>query len=471
MNPSSDSHPSSRSPLGLPLLAAVFSILPPLTPLAWAQTDATYKGRPFVKVLAKGDPIPGTPGANFGVIERFTLRDGVIHIVAGENANKKGLFRWTQGTLTKLVYTDTPSPTGGTFDTVHFTTDETEGALNFVGEIFFGKPGFVYGLFEWRNGVITKVFDTAEPVDGKSLAGLGYPVRVGHEVVGNSQFFENGVMKVGILKWDGTHLHTIIQSGDDLPGSLGGFTGQPGRYQIAFDGRNVGFVASADPQGKPPHGIYRAGSDGVITKIVDGYDPYPYGGTYNDAGLEFVNVDVDGDFAYAGLGDMVVASGQGNSFYQGPLRYTGGTLSPTVSPWGSDGAQEEALPFYAPGSQPLARATVAGKVWTGFRMVDAQGDDVALHLRFEDFSEGIYAALGGGSAPPKAPTLAQPVVAKGRITLRFASTASANYRIEFKGALTDTTWRTQADLKGTGADLEYSETTATAGFYRVTVLP
>jgi hypothetical protein len=105
---------------GLAALAAVVLANPAL-----AQTNPTWKGRPFVKVLAQLDPIPGASGAVFTTIERFTLRDGKLHIVAGESSNRKGLFRWHNGTLTKLVYTDTVAPTGGKFDTVYFTTDET----------------------------------------------------------------------------------------------------------------------------------------------------------------------------------------------------------------------------------------------------------------------------------------------------------------------------------------------------------
>lgn len=455
--------------LGLAGLATLATVI--LANAALAQANPTWKGRPFAKVLAKGDPIPGTPGATFNVIERFTLRDGKIHIVAGESANKKGLFRWHDGTLTKLVYTDTLAPTGGKFDTVHFTTDETEGALNFAGEVFFGKPGAVSGLFEWRNGVITTVFDGSREVAGKVLLGLGYPVRVGHEVVGGTMFFEGGAMKNGVFRWDGTNLRTVVQTGDDLPGSLGGFTGHPGQYQFAFDGQNVGFVASAHPQGKGPYGVYRAAPDGTLTKLVDGNDPISWGGTYNDSGLEFVNVDLDGANSFVGLGDMVAASGAGNSFYFGPQRITGGTLDFTVAPWGSDGVTEEVLPFYEPGSMPPTRAKLDGKVWTGMKQMDGHGDDVAFHLRFDDFSEAIYAAIGATVQPPTAPVLAAPTLAGGSVTLRFASLAGKTYRVEFRAALGDPIWTSRGDLAGTGAELTFSETAATAGFYRVTLVP
>jgi hypothetical protein len=436
-----------------------------------AQGNPTWMGRPFVKVLAKGDPIPGKDGAVFGVIERFTLRDGKIHIVAGETANRKGLFRWENGTLTKLVYTDTLAPTGGKFDTVHFTTDETEGALNFAGEVFYGKPGAVSGLFEWRNGVITTIFDGAREVNGKVLLGLGYPVRVGHTVVGGTMFFEGGAMKNGIFTWDGTSLRTIVQTGDDLPGALGGYTGHPGRYQFAFDGQNVGFVAAADPQGKGPYGVYRAAPDGTIIKLVDGTDAFPWGGTYAASGLEFVNLDLDGSRSFVGVGDVVSATGTGNSFYFGPSRITGGTLNATVVPWGSDGTSEEVLPYYEPGTQK--RAKIDGKVWTGIPMVDGQGDDVAFHLKFDDFSEAIYAAIGATTPPLTPPALGLPTLAKGKVTFRFLSLSGKTYRVEFKSGLEAPVWNARGEVAGTGSEVEFSEELVSplVGFYRVVLVP
>ena len=165
---------------GLTSLAALTTVFLANTDLA--QANPEWLGRPFVKIVAQGDPIPGTPGATFGFIANLTLRDGTIHFVAGENLNKKGLFRWRDGVVTRLVYTDTLGPNGKPFDTVDFTTDETEGALNFSGMAGSGLPDAIGGLFEWRNGVITSVFDGKRAVEGKILNGLGYPVRVGHEV-------------------------------------------------------------------------------------------------------------------------------------------------------------------------------------------------------------------------------------------------------------------------------------------------
>lgn len=457
---------SSSSRLG----AAVLLTTVAATLSGFAQANPTWQGRPFVRVLAKGDPIPGSPGAVFNVIERFTLRDGTIHIVAGESDSKKGLFRWRNGMLTKLVYTDTVAPTGSTFDNVHFTTDETEGALNFAAEVAFGRPGAINGFFELRNGVITTVFDGQRVVDGKVLIGLGYPVRVGHEVVGGTMFIENGVLKNGIFRWDGTTLRTVVQTDDDLPGSLGGFTGTPGRYQIAFDGQNVGFVASANIQGKGPFGMYRAGPDGVLTKLIDGNDKHPAQNgskTYFQRNAPFVNLDLDGTNSFLGVYEMVAASHAGNSFYQPGVRFSGGTIDVAKARFGDDGVSEILLP-YPDGINP---PTLDGQPLSGLRQVDGDGDDVAQLVSLADGTLAIYAAIASGVMPPPAPTLGVPALAGGKVWLKFVSAAGVTYRVEFKAGLGEASWTSRGELAGTGTELAFSETAATTGFYRVVTTP
>ena len=60
---------------------------------ATARTNPTWLGRPFVKIIKQGDPIPGTMDGVFNELTAFKLRDGVLHIVAGQGSSQKGLFR------------------------------------------------------------------------------------------------------------------------------------------------------------------------------------------------------------------------------------------------------------------------------------------------------------------------------------------------------------------------------------------
>lgn len=434
-----------------------------------AQQNPAWLGRRFVKVLEQGDPIPGKPGATFGQIIHFTLRDGTIHVIAGESQTTKGLFRWRDGQLTKLVYTDTIAPTGSTFDTVHFTTDETEGALYFVGEVLFGRPGAVYGLFEWKNGAITKVLDTATPVSGKTFLGFGYPVRVGHEVAWSAQYADDTGLKSGIHRWDGTTVQTVIKSGDDLPGSLGGFSGQPGPYQIAFDGQSVAFVATDSANGRGPAGIYRATRDGILNKVVDGNDKLPDGMSYYQSGWTFSNVGVDGAQLFCGVNNLVSAGG-GNRFYTSDgVRYSDGTLDPLTGTFGTDGSMEIILPYTE--EDGVTRTMLDGRYWRNIEIIDGHGDDVAFTIRLETGKLALYAAVGPVVQPPAAPVLTVPAVVDGHVVLRFSSIAGKNYLVEFKSALSDSAWAPRATLPGTGAEVEYREAVGAAGFYRVTLLP
>jgi hypothetical protein len=283
-------------------------------------------------------------------------------------------------------------------------------------------------------------------------------------------FFESGAMKNGIFRWDGTNLRTVVQTDDDLPGSLGGFTGQPGRYQIAFDGQNVGFIASANIQGKGPYGMYRAGPDGVLTKLIDGNDKHPAQNglkTYFQRNAPFVNLDLDGPNSFLGVYEMVSAAGTGNSFYMPGIRFTGGTMNVATATFGDDGNPEVLLP-YPDGINP---PKIDGKALAGITMVDGHGEDVALLLRLEDGTQGIYAAIGTRIQPPAPLVLATPTLANGMVSLRFPSVLNQSYRIEFIGSLTDTNWALRAELKGNGAELQFQEPLSASGFYRVIQAP
>jgi hypothetical protein len=435
----------------------------------WVATTAkaanpTWLGRPFTKVLSVGDPIPGTAGATFGHIKYFTFRAGTLHIVAGETEGRNGLFRWRNGTLEKLVYTDTVAPNGSTYDTVHFATDETSGALNFVGEILFGRPGASIGLFEIRDGRLTKVFDNTAPVDGITLSGFGYPVRVGNQVVGGANFLENGELRNGILKWDGSHLTKIIASGDDLPGSLDAFTGQPGPFQIDFDGTDVAFVATDHPQGRGTNGVYRTVGGASLVKLVDGNDRHPSGRTYHERFAVFSSVAVAGTNQAVATHGGFVSSAGGSVFYTTPpaglARFSNGSFDPALNRLGLNSGFQATI---------TTNRVFDGRTLNTATWVDAEGDDLVYLLTFTDGSSAIYAAVAGGTPPPPtAPVLTVPSVAGGNLSFRFPTSTGTNYRVEYQATLGGA-WTVRQTLAGTGSDLTFTEPVATGGFYRVVV--
>ncbi len=438
-----------------------------------AQPNPTWLGRPFVKVIKQGDPIPGTTSGVFTELTAFTLRDGVLHIVAGQGSNQKGLFRWQNGGLTNLVYTNTVAPTGDKFNTVHFTTDESGGAVNFVGEVFFGNPGFVYGLFRLTNGNISTVFDTANSYGGIGFFGFGYPVRASNAVVWSSQFITNGIVQNGIFKWDGVTLQTVVNGSTELPGSLGLYAGSPGSYQLAFDGQNIGFIGTDGNTASRTNGIYRADVNGALTKLIDGNDIYPGTPirTYHQRNVRFTtaNVDVSGTNSFYDRSSLISAAG-GTAFYSTDgFRYTGGTFNSATATFGTDGLSEWVL---QPFEQDYVTPTLLdGQAWDRIDLVDGQGDDVAYKVHFADGTFGLYATIGPAVTPVNL-TLVSPVVTNGLFQFQFPTTVGPSYRVDFKSALTNADWTPRTIIAGGGTNVVFSEPTTNAnGFFRVTVLP
>ncbi len=432
--------------------------------IAAAATAAnpTWLGRPMVRLLAEGDPIPGVPGATFRNFKYFTLRDGTLDVVGGPDGATHGLFRWKNGTLEKVLYRGTPVP-GGTIDTVQFVTEETEGALNFAALVNGGGPFSEPAFFELRGTTITRLFDANTPVDGITLGALAYPVRAGHQVVGNSAFTEGGVLKNGILKWDGAHLTKVIASGDDLPGALGAFTGQPGYFQIDFDGVDVAFVATDHPQGRGTNGVYRTFNGGPLQKLVDGTDLLR-GRTYHSRFSDFPSVAIDGtNSVVMRTGAFVTRAG--NNRYHASLTmswagFSGGVWDPPLGLLGLG----DPIPFEG------FDGTLDGQPVTTPEWVDGHGDDVAylMWINGSPAHYAIYGVIGGGVTPPPAPVLTAPSVADGNVSFRFPTTAGTNYRVEFQGTLGGA-WTLRQTLAGTGSDLTFSEPVAAGGFFRVVV--
>lgn len=415
-----------------------------------AQTNPTWLGREFVKVVRTGDPIPGATGGVFNELTWFTLRDGKLHVVAGQSSTQKGLFRWQAGVLTNLVYTNTVAPTGARFHTVHFTTDETSGVVNFVGEVLFGFPGSIYGLFQLTNGNVTTVFDTANTYFGDTFSGFGYPVRVGSEIVWGSQYFTNGVQKTGIFRWNGSTLTTLVNSDVDLPGSLGNYGGSP-EYSFKFDGQTVAFIGVAGIAANSPRGVYRSDLNGTLTKVVDVNDVIPgdpLNRTYFQRNRKFVTLDVDGTNTFYDTSEMVAAAGGNlNQYYGLGYRVTDGNF--------------EVVDF--------GTGQFDGRTLSSMSIVDGQGDDMALMVHFTDGSRAIYVATG--VVAPAAPLLVSPALTNGVFSFQFATQSAHNYRIDFKAALTDASWLPRSTNSGTGGNLFFSEpATNASGFYRVTVL-
>lgn len=364
-----------------------------------AVPDATWLDRPFQRVAIEGQAVPDAQGHTFNgwtspaLTPRITFRDGRIHFVAGTTAGVRSLFRWDNGVLDTLVFTNTPRPDAGTFHDVFYPTDEGAGQVNFVGA---GS-----GMYTYSSGTITSHIGTNTPAPGRPGAYLGGPGSFGRRgpgialdapVVDAPGSFN--ALGAGIYFHDGSTLTRIADDTTDLPGAVAGYGGRPSPNAVNFDGTTIVFSTLASLAAGAPGGFYKATRDGTITKLADYTDNRP-GGTLKFSG--FGDIDVDGEYIFAvanstvwrfmpdgtvtnvGSGMFVSAAGPRTAYY--------GNQSSLLRRW-SNGTNLNVL---------SGGSALDGKQVSQVLAVDGHGDDVAVLVKFADLTHGIY--LAGGPAP------------------------------------------------------------------------
>ncbi|MBI3416709.1 MAG: immunoglobulin domain-containing protein [Verrucomicrobia bacterium] len=442
--------------------------------------DATFLGRPWVKIVDDAMTVPGYPNL-FGdwksVKPRFTLRDKTVHLVAhagetiitsplaGKFSQSLGaLLRWRDGALDTLVFTNTAAPDGTKFLDVFYPTDETDGAMNFSG---LSRDGDHFALYEIGIGLrgsrkLTQLADnsTARPRGGGTFTGFGSLARRGSvltfgagSTAGNGHYaLINGVIK------------TLADETTDLPGSLVGFDGLPSNF-VGFDGTSLVLAAQSGFGATPKQGVFRFDLNGNITKIAD----VDTSATATRKFSRFSASDVDGGYVFFGTDRGLYAAAP-----DGTLIGTGGTdvmaaAGPDLVYFASgstvvrlviNGAAEEILPQ---SSQIDCRQVRT--VW----QIDAQGDDVAIGVDFADGSTGIFASLG--SAAPAGLQLSAPTFANGQFQFTLPTQSGRTYQIQFKAALGDIAWSIVQNISGDGSTRTLNfAATGRAGFYRVVEL-
>lgn len=435
--------------------------------------DATWQGRAWVRILGSGDPVPGT-GKTFGPLAApfqplFTVRDQTVHLVARGDDNiprnpvvQRGLFRWRDGTLQTLVYTNTPRPGGGFFDDVFYPTDEGAGVVNFAS-------GFMYSL---AGGAVTELLGAAVPAPGRApmvMLGSGSYARRGGAVaisstIGTREPFTVG--GYGIYLHDGTTLSRVADDTTDLPGVMTGYSGRPTEDAINFDGETIVF-STLDPASRTA-GVYKATRGGVVTKLADTGDLFP-GSTNRYAG--FGDVDVEGGWVFAvandGVGrpNRVIAfdeGGVGRVIANGDYLVAGGPRqvwfggNSSIQRW-TDGLLE---PVATTASILDCRSV------SGFFDVEAHGEDVAIGVSFRDGGQAVYFNIGRPTTgAPR--ILVPPLAVSTPVTTpaTFAVTATGGAPLRYQ-------WRRDgvAIAGATGAVLSLTTTTeADAGTYDVVV--
>lgn len=364
--------------------------------------EALWLNRPFVKIADDRQmPVPngGTNvfrnWANGAFTPLLTFRDGQVHFVAGTSAGVRSLFRWTNGVLSTLVFTNTPNPLGGFFGDIFYPTEAGNGVVNFSGNSAVNG-----GMFAWSAAGISNVINanTLAPGQAYPFGGSGsYGRRHSGVAISSTLFSSPGsfsIVGTGLYFHDGTNLTRLCDNTTDLPGALTGYSGRPTANSVNFDGTNVVFATIT---GGGPGGFFKSTPGGAITKLADHTDPLPEDSLSTFGG--FGDLDVDGGLIF-GVANSVVyafdgAGGVTNIGYginlsaAGPrtVYYHNGS---TLYRW-NDGVESNVLSY---------GDVVDGKYVNYISGMDAHGDDVCVLLYFSDKSYGIYIVSGTASANP-----------------------------------------------------------------------
>lgn len=365
--------------------------------------NSSFGGRPWVKIVASGDPVPRYPNL-FGPLAGgdepiFTLRNqSVVFTARGDGlaatpvAPERGLFRWRSGQLETLVYTNTPGPNGQPIGSVYYPTDEEDGAVNFQS----------YYMYELRDGRINEIIGPTTPVPGRNatFGGTGSFARRGGSVAICSTILGD-VPGAGVFLHDGSQLIRICDNTTDLPGAVTGYGGRPTEDSINFDGERVVFSTISPDFGSA--GVFWSTLSGAVTKLADTTDILP---GFTTPPVAFGDVDVEGGLAFAIIGmrvnntivnrvfaferdgsiypmasvaplaDYLVASGPRQVYYgtaTGVFRWTDGVIETVASTTGVFNCRRPSR----------------------FFDVEAQGEDVAIGVQFTDGTAGIFANFGG----------------------------------------------------------------------------
>lgn len=372
-------------------------------------SETTWLSRPFVKIADDRMLVPGFTNHHFTNwlagqnTPLITFRDGKVHFVAGTTAGYRSLFRWSNGVLSTLIFTNSARKEGGFFTDLFYPTDEGNGVVNFTDN---GTGGL--GMTAYSSAGISNVINASTLVPGRTNA-MGLPGSYGRRNYGVA--FGSSILKApgsftivgaGIFFHDGTNLLRICDETTPLPGGLTGYGFRATANSVNFDGNNLVFSTAGSGTGNLG-GFYKATPAGVITKLADSSTLRP------GSSLTFTNfsdIDIDGGLVFAVANGVIYkfeadnsVTNLGNGTYvsaAGPrVAYFGNTSS--LSQW-NDGSVQTVL---------TSGRLVDGRIVSQILAADGQGDDVAVLLKFTDNSEGIFLVSGPLSGSPLIST--QPV--------------------------------------------------------------
>jgi hypothetical protein len=356
--------------------------------------QSTWKGRLPQLVADSKTAVPGFPEHRFQTLSpdslsdlsmypvpTITYRDGKVHFVARTTGNARGLFRFADGVLRTLVYTNTRASNGELVGDVISSSDEQNGGVYFVT---------AKRLYRWSESGVELVADETTSLPSASprfflsagpLSGRGDGLAF---CTPSAIYFR-----------DGGDTNLIADNLTDLPGSNTGFrpiNRNPGGtpFHLTYDGQSIVFSSG----GTGASGLYKATPAGDIAKLIDTTDVIP--GTTSQFVL-ISRADIDGGLAF-GIGTVTTGGSQLYAFdgEGGISRIASATLlsaagsnsvyhctiTPRIRRW--TGGIDEAV---------ADTQRLNGEQFLNVTWIDGQGDDLAFAVKKID-SQKIYLFSG-----------------------------------------------------------------------------
>jgi hypothetical protein len=416
----------------IPALLAALAIAVGATQ-AKAQSEATFAGRPFVRVARASVQDP-----NLGFIQGFghsqIADDQVVLLPLGTGFATLGVARGRGGPLAVVAKTGSPQPVSGSFDSFHDGLAQGPAEPGAKAFVFAAGGTKADALFRFDGSALTPLLDSGSVLPnsgGKTLNRLGEPYLVGDQLAVIA--WHQGAQSVefrGIYQVRAAELIPLADTATALPGPVGipdGFSSQ-----LGFDGRTVAFWASRGPFTQM-EGLFKKTDDEPVMVLISKGDSLPQGGTLD--GLISPPVVADGAVWFFAIDTQRKAH---------LMRESNGTLTRVISDGDAtpDGGTLESLGqlglevdanriFFAartaagPGvyvfqdgalqAVVAAGAVVAGVRPTSITLQDAEADTLVLHLSGPGAQPAqIVANLPHPEAPVLLSTLKPVTVAVGQ---------------------------------------------------------
>lgn len=263
----------------LALLAAAITVG---ANLACAQSEATFAGRPFVRIARASVQDP-----NLGFIQAFgrsqIVDDQVVLLPLGSGFATLGVARGRGGPLTVVAKIGSAQPASGSFLAFHDGLAQGPAEPAPRAFVFAAGGSEADALFRVDGSALTQVLPSGSGLPnsgGKILNRLGEPYVVGEQlaVIAWHQGGQ-GVDFRGIYRVRTAGLVAVADTATALPGPVG----IPDTFssQVGFDGRTIAFWASRGPFAQT-QGIFKQTDEAPPVVLISKGDALPQGGTVED---------------------------------------------------------------------------------------------------------------------------------------------------------------------------------------------